>query len=55
MPVETKETLEDIRNRLITECRREPEIERPGYVNGILDFYNAIKHQEDLASSKKEN
>lgn len=43
MPTDIKETLEDIRNRLITECRKEPEHERPGYVNGILDFYNEIK------------
>jgi hypothetical protein len=55
MPVEIKETLEDIRNRLITECHREPEVQRSGYVNGILDFYNAIKHQEDLESLKKES
>lgn len=43
MIVETKETLEDIRNRLITECRREPEAERAGYVNGVLDMFNAVK------------
>lgn len=43
MPVETKETLEDIRNKLITECRSEPEKERPGYINGILDMYNAAR------------
>jgi hypothetical protein len=43
MPVEVKETLEDIRNRLITDCKREPEAERAGYINGLLDMYNAAR------------
>lgn len=46
MPVEVKETLEDIRNRLITECHKEPEAQRSGYVNGVLDLYNAVKKQQ---------
>ena len=43
MPVETKETLEDVRNRLITECHAEPAEQKSGYVNGVLDMYNAAK------------
>jgi hypothetical protein len=46
MPVFAKESLEDIRNRLIQDCSKEPEQQRSGYVNGILDFYNAAKKQE---------
>ena len=46
MPVEVKETLEEIRNRLIAESRREPLEARPGYINGILDMFNAIKNQQ---------
>ena len=46
-PIEVKETLEDVRNKLITECKREPETERPGYVNGILDMYNAVRKLQD--------
>lgn len=47
MPVEIKETIEDIRNRLLTECKKEPEEQRAGYVNGILDFYNTLRMQQD--------
>lgn len=47
MPIEIKETLEDIRNRLITECQREPEVQRAGYVNGVLDMYNAARKLKD--------
>lgn len=47
--VETKETLEDVRNKLITECHREPELQRSAYINGVLDMYNATKKlQEDI-------
>ena len=46
MVTEIKETIEDVRNRLITECRREQEAERAGYVNGVLDMYNAAKELE---------
>jgi len=42
-----KESIESIRNRLITECRTEPEKERPGYVNGVLDYYNELRKQQD--------
>jgi hypothetical protein len=48
MPVEIKETLEDIKACLINECRREPEVERAGYINGVLDFYNAILKQRQI-------
>lgn len=41
--VETEETLESVRNKLLTECPREPENQRSGYVNGVLDMYNAVK------------
>jgi len=47
LEVNVKETLEDIRNRLITECKREQESERAGYVNGVLDMYNAAKEVKD--------
>lgn len=46
MLTETKETLEELRNRLIAESRREPMEARPGYINGVLDFYNAVKKQQ---------
>lgn len=46
MPVEVKETFEDVRNKLITDCRKEPEAERAGYINGVLDLYNAAKRLE---------
>lgn len=48
MPVEIKETLEDIRNRLVTQCRYEPEAQRAGYINGVLDMYNATKKKEAM-------
>ena len=52
MPVEINETLEDVRNRLITECRREQDSERPGYVNGILDMYSAVKKLREKGEEK---
>lgn len=49
------ETIEEIRNRLITESKQQPEQTRPGYVNGVLDFYNEIKKREEaLIGSRKE-
>ena len=47
LEVNVKETLEDVRNRLLTECRREQESERAGYVNGVLDFYNEVRKLKD--------
>jgi hypothetical protein len=47
MPVETKETLEGARNRLITESKLEPELQWPAYINGIMDMYNAAKRLSD--------
>jgi len=47
-----QESIESIRNRLITECRAEPEKERPGYVNGVLDFYNELRKQQDKEEVK---
>ncbi len=52
MPVEIKETLEDIRNRLITECHKEPQEQRSGYVNGVLDMFNAVKRLEKQGEEK---
>jgi hypothetical protein len=43
MAVIFKETLEDLRNRLILECKVEPQEQRAGYVNGVLDMYNLAK------------
>ena len=42
------ETIEEIRNRLLTESRLQPEQNRPGYVNGVLDFYNELKKKEEI-------
>lgn len=49
MPIETKETLENIniRDRLLQESRLQPEVTRPGYVNGVLDMYNAAKKLQE--------
>ena len=47
------ETIEEIRNRLITESRLQPELTRPGYVNGVLDFYNEIKKREEVPIDSK--
>jgi hypothetical protein len=47
MVTEIKETIEDIRNRLITECKREPEANRAGYINGVLDMYNEVRRQNE--------
>lgn len=46
MSIMTKDTIEDIRNRLIQTCPKEPQEQRSGYINGILDFYNAMKIKE---------
>ena len=43
MPVEAVETLEEIMNRLLNGCRKEPEAQRSGYINGVLDMYNEAK------------
>ena len=53
--IEEIPALEDIRNRLITECHAEPVDQRAGYINGILDMYNeAKKRQEKLLGLGKE-
>ena len=50
------ETLEEVRNRLIIESRLQPEHQRTGYVNGVLDMYNLVKKREDsMLAEKKEN
>lgn len=54
MPVIVKETLEESRNRLIAESRRETGNERPGYINGVLDMYNAAKNQQKEEEVKSE-
>ena len=54
MVTEIKETIEDVRNRLITECRREQESERAGYVNGVLDMYNEAKRLEKDREAENE-
>jgi len=46
-PAIVKETLEEIRNRLISDCTKEPVDQRSGYINGILDFYSAAKKQRE--------
>jgi hypothetical protein len=51
MVTEIKETIENARNRLITECHKEPEAQRSGYINGVLDMYNEarkIKDEEEI-------
>ena len=43
MPAQTVETLEEIRNRLLSESRKQKDDEKPGYINGVLDFYLEAK------------
>ncbi len=48
-------SLEEIRNKLLTESRIEDEQQKAGYVNGVLDMYNeAKKRQKALIESEKE-
>lgn len=47
--------LSDMRNKLVLDCKLEPEEQRAGYVNGVLDMYNeAKKRQEQLLAVGKE-
>lgn len=46
------QTLEEIRDCLITNSRMQKEDQRAGYVNGILDFYNEIKKQEKTPTKR---
>lgn len=48
------ESLEEIRNRLIMESSAQPEEWRPGYVNGILDFYSQAKRKEEALNAPQE-
>ena len=42
------QTLEEIRDMLLKETYAQGEPEnRSGFVNGILDFYNAVKNRQD--------
>lgn len=55
MPVKEEiDRLEDVRDTLIRQSPKEPEAQHSGYINGVLDFYNAMKKfEEDKEEDKR--
>jgi len=48
-------TIEDARNDLMTHCPKEPPEQRAGYINGVLDMYNAAKRLRDNSNTAHED